>query len=212
MGIDAKALRRGKARKDQQALCGKVALNDGGNYDNFGLEPVWKSNKSTDPVRQVILVSDGGGTFDYQTLGRWFWQRWQRYASVQGIQGGNLRKRWLIERSVNGEVKAAYWGISSAPERYASNEFEPKPGYRKDFAERAIAKVRTDLDAFSEGEAMVLENHGYSLADAAVLRHLPELVIDNPLPYFLPHQSLLAENVAEGVLHGSSKRKLLGRS
>ena len=40
-------------------------------------------------------------------------------------------------------------------------------------AAKRIGSIRTDLDAFSEGKAAVLENHSYALADAATRRFVP---------------------------------------
>lgn len=66
----------------------RLRLSDGGLYDNMGLEPVWKSHL-------VVLVSEGGSTFDAGADGGLLW-RLNRYMDVQGRGGGAVRKRWLI--------------------------------------------------------------------------------------------------------------------
>ena len=74
-----------------------------------------------------------------------------------------------------------------------------------------IAKIRTDLDAFSEAEASVLENHGYLLADAAIKRHVPHLV-PTPAPALaVPHPEWMHEEKVRRALRESGKMKLLGR-
>ena len=49
------------------------------------------------------------------------------------------------------------------------------PRYSRPFAREVLAKVRTDLDGFSEVEAGVLMNHGYLSAAGAVAALLPEI-------------------------------------
>ena len=43
---------------DRKHVLRDLRLNDGGNYDNLGLEPIWKNH-------QTVLVSDGGAVFEY---------------------------------------------------------------------------------------------------------------------------------------------------
>jgi NTE family protein len=176
-----------------------LRLTDGGNYDNLGLEPVWKSHA-------VVLCSDGGGTFDFKPDTSLF-RRVQRYLAIVDNQARALRRRWLVASFITKEMQGTYWGISSATESY---EVPTSPAYSKEFASRVIAKIRTDLDAFSATEAAVLENHGYQLADAAIQRHLPNLLPPHPPPLALPHQ-WLPESKAEEALRDSHRRLLMGR-
>jgi len=160
-----------------------VRLTDGGNYDNFGLEPIWKD-------REIVLVSDGGGTFDYEPDKRLIW-RILRYPSILDNQARALHKRWLYASFRNNEMRGAYWRISNARNTYLENDLS---GYSKELAERFIAKVRTDLNGFSEAESKILENHGYLLADAAVRAFLSDLVqggwpeLKPPHPEWVPPQ------------------------
>src|SRR5262249_26112967 len=57
----------GKAPRgpERDALITGLRLTDGGNYDNLGLEPVWKSH-------QTVLCSDRGLIFDSQARHRHF--------------------------------------------------------------------------------------------------------------------------------------------
>jgi NTE family protein len=178
-----------------------LRLTDGGAYDNMGLEPVWKGHA-------VVLVSDAGGVFEAEGDRGLFW-RIPRYQAIQEAQARGLRKRWLIASFVGGALDGTYWGVGSAPSSYGC-----AGGYSKPFALEVIAEIRTDLDAFSDLEAAVLENHGYLLADAAVARHVPGLAA-TPAPLRPPHPELLPPAADEQRLRerlaGSAKRKLLGR-
>ncbi len=176
-----------------------LRLTDGGNYDNLGLEPVWKSHAT-------ILCSDGGSVFDFQPDRGLFW-RLKRYLAITEYQALALRKRWLIGGFIGGEFEGTYWGVASAAENY---EIDVGPAYSKEFAESVIARIRTDLDAFSQAEAAVLENHGYTLAEAAVRRHLPRLLPSPAPPMSLPHP-WIPEEEARRLLKDSGKRTLLGR-
>ncbi|MGA7615285.1 MAG: patatin-like phospholipase family protein [Thermoanaerobaculia bacterium] len=176
-----------------------LRLTDGGNYDNMGLEPVWKDHRT-------VLVSDGGATFTFEGDRNLIW-RIKRYTAIVEKQALALRKRWLISSFISGTINGTYWGIASATSSYDENL---PGGYSKDLAETLIARIRTDLDAFSEGECAVLENHGYLLADAALRRHLPEMVAGAPSPR-VPHPDWMDEMRVRKALASSGKRKLLGR-
>lgn len=84
-------------------------------------------------------------------------------------------------------------------------------GYSAAVARRQIATIRTDLDAFSDAEAAVLENHGYLLADAAIGRRLagdPHLL---PAALAPPHPAWLDPQRAGAGLARSDRRRALGR-
>jgi NTE family protein len=197
------------ARRDD--LVRHLALNDGGNYDNLGLEPVWFKGSTSAPP-PVILVSDGGATFDFAAT-RFFHQRLMRYPAVLGNQVTNLRRRWLFAAHAQGTVRATYWGVGSAPESYDETRaggFQAEAGYPKGLAGDVIAEIRTDLDAFSLGEIAVLENHGYLLADAAIKRWLPDLATSGA-ELRIPHPEWMDEAKVRDALRTSSKRTLFGR-
>ncbi len=176
-----------------------LRLTDGGVYDNLGLEPVWKTHAQ-------VLVSDGGAIFDFEGDKNLLW-RLQRYLAINGAQALSLRKRWLISNFLNGVLQGAYWGIGSARESY---DRQDSLGYSKDLARKFIAKIRTDLDAFSAAEAAVLENHGYLLADAAIQQHLANLLPDPVPPLSVPHPEWLDAQKVRSALAASGKRSLLG--
>jgi NTE family protein len=176
-----------------------LRLSDGGLYDNLGLEPVWKNH-------ETILVSDGGAVFG--SLGdTGLLARLSRYVDVIDYQGVAVRKRWLISNFVSHAMYGAYWGIGSATSHYADGG----AGYPQDLVKSTIAPVRTDLDAFSSEEADVLENHGYTLADAAIATHLSRLAPAPVPPPRIPNPPLFDAGAAQGALQDSARRLIFGR-
>lgn len=146
----------------------KVLLNDGGNYDNLALEPVWKNC-------ELVLVSDGGTPFTFGVKPGVL-ARLGRFVGMLDAQSRSLRKRWLFAGASKGTPEAVYWSVGRSVESYRkrvpANAACLKLGYSEGEAQ-LIGNVRTDFNRFSEGERAVLENHGYVLADAALLAYLP---------------------------------------
>ncbi|MCI4348322.1 MAG: hypothetical protein L3J97_06885, partial [Thermoplasmata archaeon] len=132
----------------------------------------------------------GGGTFDFEPDKALIW-RIQRYPSILDNQARSLHKRWLYASFRSGELRGAYWRIPNVRSTYLKGD---TAGYSQDLAVNFLAKIRTDLNGFSEAEAKVLENHGYLVADAALHRFLPDLVsgewprLTPPYPDWLPPQ------------------------
>jgi NTE family protein len=196
---------RGKAKSTNEpkwrAAMQNLRLTDGGDYDNMGTEPVWKDHS-------FVLVSDAGGLFDFQADKDLLW-RIQRYQAVQELQTRALRKRWLIASFEQGVMDGSYWSTGSARCRYDEHDLS---GYSKDLAQDVIAEIRTDLDAFSDAEAAVLENHGYLLADKAVLTHCPEVARTPSAPLQPPFEEWLPpkrpESEIRRALADSHKRKI----
>jgi NTE family protein len=192
---------RALAGPARSACIKDLRLSDGGVYDNMGLEPVWKS-------AATVLVSDGGGVFTHSGDDGWFW-RLGRYIDIQGNQGEALRKRWLMSNFNATLMSGAYWGIGSFTGHYGHDA--PK-GYSETLVDERISNIRTDLDAFSEAEASVLENHGYLLTDAAITTHAPQLVAVSA-KLSVPNSRWMDEATVRNALKESGKRKLpFGRS
>jgi NTE family protein len=168
-----------------------LLLTDGGVYDNLGLEPVWRNHLD-------VLVSDGGGVFRAATQ-RTVIGRLARSLEVLGRSGSNTRLRWLHAAFAREVLGGATWGVDDAPAE----------GYPVAVVEQ-IARVRTDLDAFSPAEQQVLERHGYLTADAALRRHAAHLV-RRPVPLDPPHPEVADPAVALAALAGSERRTVLGR-
>ena len=185
----------------RDALIAGLRLTDGAVYDNMGLEPVWKSHA-------VVLVSDGGASFGFETAPSWF-RRLRRYTAIIDNQARSIRKRWLISSFTRRTRKGAYWGIGSIAK---GNGEQGSGGYSKGLVEEVISQVRTDMDAFSEAEIAVLENHGYLVADAAIRRYAQPLVPPTVMPLAIPHKQWMGEEAVRLALKDSHRRKLpLGR-
>jgi NTE family protein len=185
-----------------------LRLSDGGVYDNMALEPVWQTHG-------VLLVSDGGATFDAGADAGLIW-RLKRYIDVANEQVTAIRKRWLISNFLEGTTAGAYWGIGSEAANYDDKREpgrEPKyRGYAGHLVDDYISEVRTDFDCFSEAERFVLENHGYLLADAAIREHAPFLIAEYREPRD-PHPDWFedADDRIRRELSGSHRWTPLGR-
>ena len=191
--------RRPAPDEDRHALIDGLRLSDGGVFDNMGLEPVWKGH-------EVLLVSNGGATFDFKA-DRSPFARLSRYGAIQGAQVELARKRWLMSNFSSGKLRGAYWGIGSAVTNYDTS-FQ---GYDEAVVDQVISEVRTDLDHFTDAEAEVLQNHGYLLADAAIRCHQRDLCApDAPAPQ-VPFPARMDSYDVRRALAKSHKRRILGR-
>ena len=178
----------------------KMTFSDGGVYDNLGLEPIWKDH-------EIVLCSDGGALFRVGGDTGFVWEI-DRFISIPESQALAVRKRWLISNFVAKQLKGTYWGIGSTAYDYGVEQ-----GYSNDLAKNYISAIRTDLDKFSDAEASILENHGYWLADAAIRKHVPELLPVNVPPLKVPNPDWqVPEEKIKDALKNSGKRTLLGRS
>lgn len=173
------------------AIRREIKLTDGGVYDNLGLEPVWKDHAT-------VLVSDGGPVFRTRTT-RSVIGRVIETIALAADSSTSVRLRWLHSLMEADDVHGATWALDTVVADHG-------PSVRS-----ALARVRTDLDAFTAGERQVLERHGYLVADAMVREHAPEsVVVDAPLAP--PYDAVASDTAALAALDGSSRRKLLGRS
>ncbi|HUG52684.1 MAG TPA: patatin-like phospholipase family protein [Vicinamibacteria bacterium] len=204
--LDPAALKGGSAPRDQtrEECVSSLRLTDGGDYDNMGLEPVWKTHA-------VVLVSDAGGLFTHESDRGLFW-RIPRYQAIQERQARGVRKRWLIASFNQELLQGAYWSVSGASSDYSGCPV----GYSKALARGVLAEIRTDLDAFSDAEAAVLENHGYVVADAALRRHAGAILPDPIPPASAPHPDWMpparSEEAVRAALAGSARRQAWGRA
>jgi NTE family protein len=161
MNLEPSDLKGGLAtNKDRDSYVRQLVLSDGGVYDNLGLEPVWK-------FYATIFVSDGGRPFqfakDHGTP-----QQLYRIHDVMANQAEAVRKRWLISSYIRGDFTGAYLGIGNSVSDFPASD---TTGYSKGLATEVLANIRTDMDCFSDDEIAALENHGYTLADAAYRAH-----------------------------------------
>ncbi|HEV2294121.1 MAG TPA: hypothetical protein VGR35_09705 [Tepidisphaeraceae bacterium] len=140
-------------------------LTDGGVYDNLGVEPVWNKFKT-------MLVSDSGRPFQSVPTSRQsLIPRLSRAFDISAEQVGGVRRRWLVDEFVGGRRTRALWMINTRLEDLPINDARGYGVSVRSF----FPRVRTDLNAFTEDEIAGLENHGYSMADAALRGRAPQL-------------------------------------
>ena len=144
-----------------------LRLQDGGVYDNFGLEPIWKD-------RNVLFVSNAGGPFS-NAPDEGFVKRSLRLANVMNNQARSLRTRMLFDLKDEDRAVVSYWSTRQPSD---FSEAASEKGYSAEIAWNYIARVRTDLNVFSLAERAILENHGYLAAEAGVRRTVEDLAED----------------------------------
>ena len=135
-----------------------ISLTDGGVYDNYGLEPVWKRFKT-------VLVSDGGAALPMQShiAGNWITQL-KRTLSVIHSQVHAQRSRTIVGHYQADERDGAFWSISTPPSR-----FNVDPHFEvSDQAGLAIAQIATRLKAMPAAQQERVINFGYIQCDNAV--------------------------------------------
>ena len=183
---------------ERERLKKRILLTDGGVYDNLGLEPAWKDYPA-------VLVSDCGAPFEF-SAGKMPLRMLLRYTSVVMNQAASLRKRMFFERRRSGDYTGTYWSLASAVD---DNEGGVS-GYSSELVRERIAEIRTDLDAFTEAEQKILENHGYFAANRSLTQHFegrdgPTVV---PAP---PHPEWTDEAKVRSALATSHRRISLSR-
>ena len=175
-------------------------LTDGGTYDNTGVEAVWEDHAT-------ILVSDGGGTFDTRWRNSWLW-RLRRYPAIANARVRVVQKRWLFASFRADIFDGTIWGIDEP--KWDLQGLGLSDAYPRELVETLIAQIRTDLDAFSEGEQKVLENHGYLTAEAAIRARTPHLP-KRDVPASAPYPEWMDPERVRNELASSDTRRLLGR-
>jgi len=187
-------------RRDYSGANGKAAalLTDGGVYDNLGIEPVWG--------KYSLLLSDAGSPFaSVNSTSQFLVSRLRRTIEISLEQVGAIRKRWLVEEFVTGKQQGALWAINTLLE-----DFHLPDAQGLSPTARTLAKqVRTDLDAFTEGEIACLENHGYSLADAAIRSRAATLCPQVIAPFKWPHEAWCEDGKVCNALAESYRRHVL---
>jgi NTE family protein len=178
-----------------QAAPERLSLVDGGVDDDHAVEPVWRTH-------EILLVSDGGNVF-HASLGESFAWTLARSGAVIWNQLREVRKRWLIENFITGEMAGTYWAIDSSAAHYGPAATTAVPGYSAALARDVLGNIRTAYDAFSEGEIAALENHGYFVTEAATRTHLQPLRrVQAPLK--APHPAWMSERKVKDALRSSA--------
>lgn len=209
LGIKPNALTGGNYRaRNRDSIVAKLALSDGGVYDNMGVEPVWKK-------AATVLVSDCGAPFQFES-GKEPWRMLLRYPSVIGRQADSVRLRLLYRDYSTSSGPPVYsgcrWNLTAG--RSAKSPAWGQ-GYSDELVQNVISRIRTDLDNFSDAEMSVLENHGYLNADFQIRTWCPQLLATSPLDpaksLNVPYPQLMKEDLVRKALRDSSRRLVWGR-
>jgi predicted acylesterase/phospholipase RssA len=144
----------------------RVALTDGGVYDNLGLSALLEEECTH------LIVSDAGGTLAVQPLPAT--GRISMMARIGAVLMADVRDRQLRElrerrRPGSPLGAAAFFEMASDPS--AAVPAGPRPPDPHPDGD-SIAQLRTDLDAFNPVEIEALIYQGYQLADRFVRTHL----------------------------------------
>lgn len=175
-----------------------VLLTDGGVYDNLGVEPVWNKYKT-------LLVSDAGRPFESVSVNRQgILTRLKRVSEISMEQVAAVRKRWLVADFLANKRTGAIWTLHTLLEDF---DLADASGYGV-AVRKLLHRIRTDFDAFTEGEIACLVNHGYSLADAALRSRAKALCPNLTSPFRWPHQGWSDEGKLHEALAASSSRKI----
>lgn len=156
----------------------RLALTDGGVYDNLGLETV----DDFDPV----IVSDAGAPFGTEETSSALWPKQAlRALDIATDQARSLRKRLLFAEARAAGRTVVFAGIDGDLHGY--------PAPRTLGADPAVvawmAALRTRLDPFSDLEQGRLINWGWLMMDAAMRSFLTKDV-PPPTAFPFPGQAL----------------------
>jgi NTE family protein len=154
---------------------GKIALSDGGVYDNMGIETVWKACTS-------VLVSDGGGHMPDDQDPPHVWPlQVLRVLNVIDNQVRDLRKRAVVSAYQDHQREGSYWGIRSHVRDYGLPDPIVDPS---DAAVLALANLPTRLAKLDDLHQERLINWGYAICDTALRRWVNPTI---PRPAGLPY-------------------------
>ncbi|MGD2216188.1 MAG: patatin-like phospholipase family protein [Gemmatimonadales bacterium] len=159
-----------------------LRLTDGGVFDNQGTSALFEEECTH------VIVSDAGGLMQVErrvTAGR-FGMMGRIFSilmdNVRNLQLHRLREERRVSAGLSGvDGQSAAW--KDLEERYGLDgaaffhmttppEDGDPEGLPPHAESRAIASIRTDLDAFGDGEIAAIVYQGYSLADRFVRRYL----------------------------------------
>jgi predicted acylesterase/phospholipase RssA len=167
-----------------------LRLTDGGVFDNQGMSALFEEECSH------MIVSDAGGLMQVErrvTAGR-FGMMGRIFSilmdNVRDLQLRRLREERRVSAGL-GVVGGGGAALVDLRERYGLDGVAffhmttpPEDGDRQGLPphaeSQAIACIRTDLDAFGDGEIAALVYQGYSLADRFVRRYLGDSPFSSP--------------------------------
>ncbi len=123
---------------------------------------------------------------------------------------------YMRDKRVTDKPTGAFWRLASSKTDFCRNcdeQFERELreleadwyGYPEDIQEELIGEIRTDLDAFTQAESKILENHGYFMADLAIRRHARHLDVTGS-EFRVPHREYLDPAELQRALRLSHSR------
>ena len=145
-------------------LKSQLILADGGVYDNMGLEAIWHRCK-------IVLVSDAGAPLGVDVSPN-IADQMGRVRDILIEQTRELRKRALIADFQGQRRAGTYWGITTQ-----INDYQLQDAITIDKpATSRLKTIATRLTAFPESDRAQLVNWGYALADAALRKHVTQIL------------------------------------
>jgi NTE family protein len=136
----------------------RIAMTDGGVYDNLGLEAPWRRWR-------CILVSDAGGQMGMAPRPHFDWVRQtKRVLDVVDNQVRDLRKHQVIAALADHQRDGAYWGIRSEVSNYPVQDTLPCPPKTT----MRLASIETRLKSIDVATQRRLVNWGFAICDAAI--------------------------------------------
>jgi NTE family protein len=131
--------------------------------------------------------------------------RLSRAFDISAEQVGGVRRRWLVDEFVGKRRTGALWMINTRLEDFPITDARGYGSAVRSF----FPRVRTDLNAFTEGEVACLENHGYSMADAAMRGRAPQLCPNVSAPFRWPNDRWCDDSVIRDALGQSGGRRII---
>ena len=189
LSADPRASTAGSLEGQADALRHPVWLADGSLADSLAVETIWRTHS-------VVICSDGGHLAGKAPHYRdWLGNRLLRSWKITTRAARDLGKRWLIDLFRHGQRTGVYLGLDSYHGNY---HLAGSVGYSEDVV-KEIDKLPTNLTPLSPETAMILVNHGYTLADTAFCRHL-EGQIKDIRPLRLPFPDMVEQREVLSLL------------
>lgn len=162
-----------------------ISLVDGGVYDNLGLE--WFQGEDEESVRPAsakekpsfTIVANASGPFAHENKRFWSLGSLGRDLSIQYQQSLNVRIRWWVEKLEAGEP-GVYLAIKTDPLKEPCRDPAVLDAALPSELVLPLARMRTDLDRFSDEEARLLSYHAYWTLHARLREWADDLAIESP--------------------------------
>ena len=154
---------------DIKRLRNRLAVCDGGLYDNMGLEMLWKHGGNKE--YGTVFSCDAGAPFSAPWNSRWrLFGNWLgkclRMSDIMVNQQRALRKRMLTRNYQAGEYRGAYWCIENRLDFGNYYSLFAIPEKLESYLH--LKRLGTQLDAFSGDDNKKLVNWGYLHTDESI--------------------------------------------